>query len=534
MLLTWLLVLLGTLCFVEALEGVSRQTKKKTNPEETGAKNVIHIIIDDLRTELGSYTDTHKIHTPNMDALASRGVTFDRAYAQQALCNPSRASFMSGRYPHTTGVYNLNNNWRTVQPRNQLLTSLPGQFLEAGYLSLGAGKTYHDTVQNGVIDAIFQYDGPRSWSREALPYRNPCWVEGVDCRGCPGTHWKIGNVTTDWCVLPEGDLSDVLTVDHAIELLSVANSTGKPGFYLAVGFHKPHLPWIFKQEHFDMYDIEEIEVAKNPTLDESIPPIAFNDCDSDSPYSPLSDDDARTARRAYYAAVTGMDEQIGRFIQALEESGLASSTAIVLHSDHGWSLGENGQWRKNTNWESALRVPLIISVPWEPSTHGTRSSELAELVDIMPTLADLAGISTPSKIGDRLWPIEGTSLVPALKGDNVKSAAFSLYPRKTKDDEPDWYKNGADHADVEKFTHMGYSVRTNDWRYTEWRMWSGDDKEAVWSDDGLYARELYDWRDWQEGDEVDYDLFEVVNVAEDEANAKVCSELSSMLNSKFA
>ena len=147
-----------------------------------GAHNVIHIVIDDLRTEVGAYTTTHDIFTPAMDRIAARGVTFDRAYAQQALCNPSRASFMTGRRPDTTQIWNLNDNWRV---KHQLWTSLPGQFLAAGMLSLGAGKTYHDTVQNGLKDGIFEYDHARSWSPEALPYRNPCWTQGIDCSGCP-------------------------------------------------------------------------------------------------------------------------------------------------------------------------------------------------------------------------------------------------------------------------------------------------------------------------------------------------------------
>jgi len=159
--------------------------------------NVLHIIIDDLRTEIGAYNTGHKIYTPNIDELASQGVLFDRAYAQQALCNPSRASFMTGRRPDTTKVWNLNDNWRV---QHQDWTSLPGMFKDAGMVSLGSGKTYHDTCQGELNDLVFEYDGDRSWSDESLPYRNPCWTQGIDCLPCPGTYWQINNVSIDWCV----------------------------------------------------------------------------------------------------------------------------------------------------------------------------------------------------------------------------------------------------------------------------------------------------------------------------------------------
>ena len=279
-------------------------------------------------------------------------------------------------------------------------------FLQNGMKSLGSGKTYHDTVQNGVWNALFEYDSFRSWSPESLPYRNPGWTQGIDFLGCPETRWG-GNVTVAWCERELGDMSDVLTVDHAIDLLNgaVTNGTVDTPFYLAVGLHKPHMPWIAKPEHFAMYDLDDIEVAKQKTLNGTdIPEIAFRDCDSPSPYEPLEDDDAKIARRAYYAAVTGMDEELGRFLDALEASGAVEDTAIVLHGDHGWQLGERGMWAKNTNWEAAVRVPLIITAPWIEGIEGTRSDELAELVDIMPTVAELAGIDVPTKhLGGEEW-----------------------------------------------------------------------------------------------------------------------------------
>lgn len=500
-------------------------------------KNILHIIVDDLRTEVSSYQPGHPLHTPSIDLLAKQGVSFDRAYAQQAVCNPSRASFMTGRRPDTTGVYNLEDNWRV---RHQDWTSLPGMFMKNGYLSLGSGKTYHDTCQGEKADLIFEYDGDRSWSEESLPYRNPCWTQGVDCLPCPDTYWSINNVSADWCIKEEGDLSDVLTTMHALDLLNNA-VTNKPNtpFYLAVGYHKPHLPWMAKQEHFDMYPLENISVSPHNTLHRSVPEIAFADHgQSPSPYEAMPDDQARLARRGYYAATTGMDEEIGKLLQGLEDSGVANETAVVLHGDHGWHLGEYGMWKKNSNWEECVRTPLVVKVPWMKGIAGTRSKALAELVDLMPTLAELAGIPLPAEqLGDRLNPPEGTSLVPALTGKAVHEAVFSQYPRKPADDDIPWQSNGIDHSDPSEFKYMGYSVRVDGWRYTEWRHWDQEQLVAQWGPEGFYAAELYDHRatDQQQQLDSDYDQHrsEVVNVLHMEKHREVVKELSFLIRKQF-
>ena len=191
---------------------------------------------------------------------------------------------MTGRNPDNTTVWNLDENWRV---KHQDWTSLPGMFKDSGiYKSLGSGKTYHDTVQNGIEDAIFEYDSHRSWSPESLPYRNPCWTQGIDCAGCPddGGRWKINNVSANFCVHTVGDLADVLTTNHAIDLLDNVivptmneDKEGEQPFYLAVGYHKPHMPWIAKQEFFDLYPLEDIPLPKVQSLPDGIPFIAYND-----------------------------------------------------------------------------------------------------------------------------------------------------------------------------------------------------------------------------------------------------------------
>jgi iduronate 2-sulfatase len=537
---------------------------------------------------------------------------------------------MTGRRPDATLVWNLNDNWRV---KHQFWTTLPGMFLAAGYLSLGTGKTYHDTVQDGVEGGLFEYDRERSWSPEALPYRNPCWTQGIDCGGCPDRlkgidpkdeeedsegggeaaadaadavppqqqqqhqqqqqqralrtppRWVINNVTIDWCVRETGDLSDVLTTDHAVTLLNAAvaqqqqqssngTTAGRP-FYLAVGYHKPHMPWIFKQEHLDLYPLAEVAVAAFATLDSSVPTIAFNDNDSPSPWEALPHDSAVAARRAYYAATTGMDEQVGRLLGALASSAAASTTAVLLHGDHGWQLGERAGWHKNSNWENAVRTPLIVAVPWlatgMPGRSGGRTSALAELIDVLPTLADLAGIPVPgwgnpnasngnlgglgsgiaTVRGDEHAPPSGLSLVPILNGTangtsgsngtdgGVHTFAFSQYPRAPAsgggDPSTDWQANGIDHKSPVDFEFMGYSVRCDEWRYTAWFNWLGPVNGTLKANfsDYPYARELYDWRGADNAN-LDYDSYENVNVAEDEENAEVVSWLNAVLLSQFS
>lgn len=486
--------------------------------------NIVHIIIDDLRTEIGAYNPGHTVYTPNMDALANEGVLFDRAYAQQALCNPSRASFLTGRRPDATKIYNLKENWRVKNPH---WTSLPGMFKNAGYRSLGCGKTYHDTIQGGMAGFMHEYDGMKSWSNEALPYDNPCWTQGVDCIPCPKTGYSISNVSEDWCAMPEGDLSDVQTVNKAIKLLKNAVKRGDP-FYLAVGFHKPHMPWIAKQEHFDLYPLDSIRIAKYPTLHPSIPEIAFMDShQSITPTEPISELQAKLARRAYYAATTGMDYELGRFLDALRDSGVMDKTAIVVHGDHGWHLGEHGAWRKNTNWEAAVRTPLLMRVPWIEGIAGTRTSLLAELVDIMPTLADLAGIPIPE---DQGFPLEGVSLVPALTGSEVKNAAFSQYPRSPQSMDRPWKSNGIDHKDLKDFKFMGYTVRVDEWRYTEWLPWDQSKGDGDWNAE-VFAKELYDHRSDNFTVSSDYDLLENINIITEFPG--VGEELSRILRNHF-
>lgn len=303
--------------------------------------NVVHIISDDLRPELFNYGCTN-IYSPNIDKIAKQGVSFDHAYCQQAVCGPSRNSFLSGRRPDASRTWNFINNFREDHPE---WTSLPGMFLKANRNSFGVGKVYHPFMPP-------KDDGNKSWSKAALPYSNPCYFYGISCVPCGGIGNKKcsdhgfgpGNVSTCWCM--KEAIEDTLTATRSIELLQIGvkdfKQTGK-NFYLAIGFHKPHLPWQASKTHFDRYPLDNITLAKHKMAPINMPEIAFSSCDSPSIFKSISDVGAKLARRGYYASISGMDEQVGRVLDAIESYGIKNDTVVVFHGDHGWQLGEHNE-----------------------------------------------------------------------------------------------------------------------------------------------------------------------------------------------
>lgn len=497
-----------------------------------GAKyNVLHIMIDDLRPELGFYGLANR-HTPVMDALAAESIVFDRAYAQQAVCGPSRNSYMSGRRPDASQSWNFINHFREKHPD---WTTIPGLFLKVGVHALASGKTYHPKLPPA-------YDGEKSWSKLSLPYRNPCWNTadfpnfksadgGLPCVFCPAdiAHYVFkANLTVVNEQCPLDALEDTQTVDHAIDLLKQAVSAKSP-FYLAVGMHKPHIPFQASEADYAKHPLSSIQLPTNPLPSKNMPDIAIHFTDDEehpNPWTPISNDGMKAARRGYYAAVTGMDRKLGKLIDELKTLGVENTTAIVVHSDHGWQLGEHGEWRKMTNFELATRVPMFIRAPWL-TRGGGRSSALVELVDLLPTIADLAGIPLPSN-----ETFDGVSLVPLLQQtvSTVKDAAFSQYPRRVKDPKRMWWENSIINVERHLFTHMGYSVRTVDWRYTEWVQFNGTTLLPVWSN--VTARELYDHRN-ETIYPTNFDDGENENVAGDAQFTTVIQTLSQVVRKQF-
>lgn len=479
-----LLLVLSALVAVLGLRAADAATK------DSDRFNVLFIAVDDLRPELGCYGN-QRVKSPNIDRLAKRGVAFNRAYCQQAVCSPSRTSLLTGLRPDATKVYDLETHFRDTVPD---VIALPQHFKDHGYHAVGMGKIYH----GGLNDEL-------SWSE---PWRRPNAAgyqlrenltliqkkrEDARKRGLTGKRLSRAarGPATEMANVPDNAYPDGACADMAIETLRRVKD--KP-FFVAVGFLKPHLPFNAPKKYWDLYQRDKIRLADNPFAPKGAPSFALTSFGElrnydDMPRSgPVSDEDARRLIHGYLACVSYTDAQIGRILDELDRLDLAQKTAIVLWGDHGWKLGEHGSWCKHTNFELDARVPMIFAAPGIQGA-GKSTDALAEFVDIYPTLCDLAALPLPDHL-------QGTSLVPVL-GDvqkSVKSAAFSQYPRRH-----------------EGRSLMGYSMRTDRWRYTEWiDRKSGD----------VVARELYDHVN---------DPAENENVAKKPDNEAVVSSLSRQL-----
>lgn len=461
-------------------------------PAAATKPNFLFIAVDDLRPQLGCYGDPIA-RTPNLDALASRGLLFNRAYCQQAVCSPSRTSLLTGRRPDTTKIYNLEDHFRTFLPD---VVTLPQHFKNNGYHAQSFGKIYHGSL-----------DDPMSWSVPHTPSPGLAYGPKVakevqkhhdelKAQGLTGRKLKQASKGPPWQAAGCEDnvLNDGATADKAIAAMSEMKD--KP-FFLAVGFIKPHLPFVAPRKYFDLYPpADQIKLPDNRTRPEGAPELAFTDFSELRSYqgmprgdAPIPDQQARELIRGYYAAMSYMDAQVGRVLAELDKLGLRDNTIIILWGDHGWHLGEQGMWCKHTNFENATRAPMMISVPEKilPSTkRGAKTDALVEYVDIFPTLCELAGLKlTPG--------LEGTSFVPLLSNPTGawKSAAFSQYPRQGG-------------------RIMGYTMRTDRYRYTEWQ-----DKQGK-----AVAVELYDHQ---------ADPRETRNLAGSPDQAQIVAELARKL-----
>lgn len=443
--------------------------------------NVLFIAVDDLRPEANA-SGSKVIKTPNLDRIAARGTTFDRAYCQQAVCSPSRSSLMTGRRPDATRVWDLETHFRTALPD---AVTVAQYFKNHGYHSQGMGKIFHGG-----------YDDAPSWTvpwqtPKAPQYANPenqqLQANNVDKKGRGrGPAYESGDVADD-------TYTDGKTARLAAATLAELKQKGKP-FFLAVGMAKPHLPFVAPKKYWDLYDPKEIYVPAYQKLPAGAPAFVGHTNGELASYAGMPKDGvvdkatARTLRHGYYAATSYMDAQVGVVLDALEKEGLAENTVIVLWGDHGWQLGEHGLWHKHTNFELAARAPLLISVPGQKAA-GRRSASLAEFIDIYPTLAEACGLPKPKDV-------EGVSLRPVLDDPaaKVRPVAISQYPRN----------------DAGK-SLMGYSIRDDRWRLTLWR-----DRK----DNSVHATELYDEAN---------DPHETVNVAGKAEHAEVIARLTKFL-----
>lgn len=622
-----------------------------------GAKNVLYILVDDLRPSLSPYGQK-QVYTPNVKKLADTGTVFLRAYCQEAVCSPSRNSFLSGRRPDHTRAWNFINHFRQAdtglevpgkavvgaspvaairvastagaagecgtqcttdplcrswtyfagnsscalhaapleqarladaegavsgragdlsQPTSWNWTALPQAFQRMGFLTQGTGKIYH--TEEGGKTACWNGEGmppnqdPISWTPGGSMACVNCVAPMVGCSHPVRAlgHGCAENATIDGELrMPGGtQLCDKVILDDGLAKLQRAsqalNSTGQP-FFLAVGFRKPHTPWRFPAAYLQYYELNTTDTALHNVLDKSVPPIAVSSFDFQNPYAPMDPAAAESNRMAYYAAVSWMDHQLGRLLDGLESLGanpgrtrnphpttarrlrsrrgprfhsLADDTVVVMHADHGWSLGEHGQWQKFTNWEAGVRVPLIIRDPYLPQSAGHRSTALAELVDVFPTLLDLAGLDPLA--GEQL---DGASLGPLLRDPTLPSTnhtgwALSQYPRCPMDlsNPADFYENNkCEFVERSEIPFMGYSLRVDAWRYTEWATWDGARLRPDWTKlagTELYAHEAGDTAaPCDEAVNACFDRFENVNVAKEQP--EVVAQLSAQLHALVA
>ena len=452
--------------------------------------NVLMIAVDDLRPEMGCYGNP-VVRTPHLDRLAASGVVFRRAYCQQAVCSPSRSSLMTGKRPDATRVWDLNTHFRAALPD---VVTLPQYFKQHGYHCAALGKIYHGGFEDGRSwSEPHWYPHGRAvdtdehdWSRKIVTRHDVqvteyahAYEEAAAAAKAKNPRAKSGPAF-EVSPKPDEALPDGAIATEAIRRLRRLKAQGKP-FFLAVGFYKPHLPFVAPKQYWDLYDPTQIPRPAIDHLPQGAPPWAGHDNGELHNYlgvpagNPLPDDFAQTLRHGYYACVSFIDAQIGRVLAALEQEGLADRTVVVLWGDHGWQLGDHGLWHKHTNFEQATRSPLIVRMPAWP-TAGQACDATVEFVDVYPTLVDLCGLPMPSGL-------DGRSLRPFLENPAVPSqkVAISQYPRGGQG-------TGG--------PLMGYSIRDDRWRCTFWRRRQGTE---------IVATELYDERN---------DPAETVNLAD--------------------
>lgn len=424
--------------------------------------NVLFIVSDDLRADLGCYGSAAK--TPNLDALAARGVRFDRAYCQQAVCNPSRSSFLTGRRPDTLHIWSNGTHFRE---RNPDVVTLPQWFKQNGYETRDAGKIFHNWHTKEKGDR-------RSWSADEFLHYATHGDDLPTVKGEPPPNLAKA-MPRDYGQVPlceKRDVPDEAYYDGrvAAEAVRVLGEVKEKPFFLAVGFWKPHAPFNAPKKYWDLYDPKTLPPL-GPARPAGAPNVAFHDSREilGIPPKNFTPTTAQAAemRHGYLANVSYMDAQVGKVLKALADHKLADRTVVVFVADHGYHLGEHSLWGKTSNFERDARVPLIVAAPGM-KTAGKATASLAELVDLFPTLTELCGLKPPAGL-------EGVSLAPVLADPSkaVKDAAFTQHPR------PAYY----DRTPTGTPDAMGYSARTAAGRYTEWREWkTGKVLGAEWYD----------------------------------------------------
>ena len=454
--------------------------------------NVLFVVSDDLtNNSLGAYGGPHAL-SPNFDKLAAKGVRFDRAYCQFPLCNPSRASFLTGLRPDSLRVYENATQFRKNRPDVQ---SLPQTFRKAGYFVARVGKLYHYGVPAQIgTDGL---DDPPSWEKVVNPrgFDKDDEDAGRIFSLLPGNMGsaRYGGVLS-WCASAGADAeqTDGKTAAEVSKLIEA--NAGRP-FFLACGFFRPHTPYVAPKAYFDQHPVAELKLpVVPPGHREAGPDAAFGSHKKEQ--ETLTDPLRREALQAYLASTTFMDAQLGQVLAALDRLKLADKTIVVFFSDHGYHLGEHGLWQKMSLWENSARVPLVVYDP-RAAGNGKACRRTVELVDLHATLADLCGIPTPATDGKSLKPLLAD---PAVAWDKPAVTQVSRgTPTATGEvraKEQPWF--------------MGYSVRNERYRYTEW-------------DGGAKGSQLHD---------LDADPGELTNLAADAKYAETVAAMKKQLPAK--
>jgi len=469
--------------------------------------NVLFISSDDMSNDLSTFGNP-AVYTPNFDRLANIGVVFNKAYNQAPLCAPSRASLMTGYLPDKTGVYDLHPTFRDALPDAVTLAQM---FKNNGYFTCRIGKIFHQGVPSQIGQA--GPDDPASWT---IAY-NPIGKDKTDEHKLVADDPMLGTYLAMDCT--DDELTDAISANVALSILrqrsgnTHASAYGgyRQGrvnpqpFFMAVGFYRPHIPYMAPKKYFDLYPLDKIKLPENPENDWENKPHAA------AWTLPLNngatEEQQRKAIQAYYACISFVDAQVGKLLDGLEEFGLLENTIIVFWSDHGYHLGEHGQWQKQTLFEKSAKQPLIISVPGLPK--GTSTDAIVQMVDIYPTLAEIAGYDAPDDL-------DGHSLVPLLKDPDAdwNYPAFTLQARTLN---PRPREGGSKYSFNPNLgstnpTIFGRSVRVKRYRYTEW-------------DDGRLGSELYDYKT---------DPNEFNNLANHPDYKDIVEKLSGILHSNFS
>ena len=469
-------------------------------------KNVLFIVVDDLKPLLGSY-GYNEIISPNIDKLASEGVLFSKAYAQQAICTASRMSFITGKRPDYTKIWDLQTKLRDIRPD---IKTIPQYFKENGYETVGMGKVMHGAKNND----------PLSWTKPFIANENFEYAEGfkmpANLYQSPEIHKKWDslqaaldadpNADRGWFAVnsvmrsaglrpltenldvPDNAYADGASTLKTIELLNEFDRDNK-NFFLTVGFQKPHLPFTPPKKYWDLYQRDDIKLAEFQSKSIGSPQEAYHQSGELRNYhdtEPSMDENGivseakqRELIHGYMASVSFIDAQVGMILDHLESTGMDENTVVVFFGDHGWHLGDHGLWNKHSNFEEATRTPLIFKSP--DIDGGFVNDSPVELLDIFPTVCTLAGIPKPDDL-------DGISLVPILekKSEYLRDFAISQYPRRCN------VMRSVIGRYPDDCTLMGYAVRNEKYRYIAWI--SGDfEDRSDFNNDEIVMEELYDY-----------------------------------------